>query len=230
MNEARWPPEVAQLLELGKVSHNEQIGEWLDYRELGLRAEHGSELTAMATDFALNTGDDDAPSTWGPLHAWRALGQFHAVEALQPLIDLLDEIEDEWLAIDFPRLCQLLGSRALPVLQANLIKGDRDELTSSYLVFGIEAIGKKNPETRRECIRILRRQLEQYAENSEVQNGELIHVLLELHDKSSLVLMARAFDEERVDGFLTSWGDVQNGYRLRKNMTPEDVLNEQADS
>ena len=40
----------------------------------------------MATDEELNQGDSDSQEFWSPVHAWRALGQLKAVQALEPIL------------------------------------------------------------------------------------------------------------------------------------------------
>ncbi len=228
MNESKWPPEVALLLELGPVGPSEQPSDWLDYRELGLSAEYAPALIELATDMELNQGDQDEASTWGPLHAWRALGQLHHVEALPSLIDLQNTLDDYWLVDDLQHLCLLFGPRSLPVLESALGGNGADDPAGAPVIFGLEAIGKKYPETRRECIRILSQALEQYEQLSHFSNGELIYGLVELRGKSALPLIAQAFAADQVHGMMINWETVQEAFRLHRNTTPEDVLAQQA--
>ena len=82
--------------------------EWPDYLELGLTQEHIPELIRMGTDEELNWADSDSLEVWAPVHAWRALGQLQAEEAIEPLMNLFHELEDsdwagEGLYSMFPR-------------------------------------------------------------------------------------------------------------------------------
>ena len=56
-------------------------GEWPDYlTTFGLGAEHVPELIRMTSDSALNRGTGG--DVWASTHAWRALGQLRAVDAV----------------------------------------------------------------------------------------------------------------------------------------------------
>lgn len=44
----------------------------------------------------------DSLEVWAPVHAWRALGQLRATEAIEPLITLFHDVEDEWNNFDLP--------------------------------------------------------------------------------------------------------------------------------
>jgi hypothetical protein len=59
--------------------------------EYSLTSKHIPALISLATQWV------DAPpenvAVYGPVHAWRALGQMRAVEAVQPLLDLLLDLK-----------------------------------------------------------------------------------------------------------------------------------------
>ena len=57
-----------------------------------LEKKHIPELIKMATDEELNQGDSDSQVVWSPVHAWRALGQLKASEALEHLLGLLYQL------------------------------------------------------------------------------------------------------------------------------------------
>ena len=59
---------------------------WPDYRKLGIGPEHIPDLIRMATDEELNEANEQNTEVWAPMHAWRALGQLRAVEAIEPLL------------------------------------------------------------------------------------------------------------------------------------------------
>jgi hypothetical protein len=84
---------VQRLLSIGEVrSHNPS--EWPDYcARFGLQREHISDLIRMACDAGLNQADSSSNEVWAPMHAWRALGQLRAEEAVLPLLALLRAAE-----------------------------------------------------------------------------------------------------------------------------------------
>ena len=69
---------VAKLLELGEPKYSRDFA-WPDYRRFGLGPEHIPALICIAVDPELIDLDDESdPRGWGPVHAWRALGQMKA--------------------------------------------------------------------------------------------------------------------------------------------------------
>src|SRR5947209_6188084 len=114
---ADYPPPLDQLLTLGEPR---QPG-WPDYRARGIGPQHVPDLIRMATDPGLNGADGDSPLVWAPAHAWRALGQLRAAEAVEPLLRLLEEQEDDdCLREELPEVFGLIGPPALPALSSFL--------------------------------------------------------------------------------------------------------------
>jgi len=79
-----YQPPVDKLLTYGE-SNLMTPDKWPDYQELGIGPEHIPDLIQMATDEELNEADVESREVWAPTHAWRALGQLRAVEAVEPL-------------------------------------------------------------------------------------------------------------------------------------------------
>ena len=101
---AGYQPPVARLLTMGE---SERISpeQWPDYHELGIGPEQIPDLIQMATDEALNEASSESPEVWAPVHAWRALGQLRAVEAVEPLLELFDKLQDDdWVHEELPSL------------------------------------------------------------------------------------------------------------------------------
>src|ERR1700757_365910 len=103
---------VSQLLSLGKLLD----GEWRDYKELGLSPENVPDLIRMAADEQLNNAPPEGALVWAPIHAWRALGQLGAAEAVAPLLSLLqriDDCDDDWAQSEIPEALASIGMPAL---------------------------------------------------------------------------------------------------------------------
>src|SRR5260221_13933415 len=92
MVQTTYQPPVDKLLTYGDAR---TFTEWPNYLVLGLTADHIPELIRMATDPALNSATSDTLEVWAPIHALRALGQLHAEAALEPLISLVDKVDDD---------------------------------------------------------------------------------------------------------------------------------------
>ena len=99
MDDRAYEEPVARLLVLGDVRTERERP---DYLGLGLGREHVPELIRMATDPDLNHGDSNSPDVWAPLHACRALGELRAEEAIEPLLLLFDDEDDDWMLEELP--------------------------------------------------------------------------------------------------------------------------------
>jgi hypothetical protein len=214
---------VSQLLILGKVE--DPRTPWRDYKALGLTPAHTPALLAMATDLELNRSVLESTEVWAPLHAWRALAQLRALEALPPLLELLDEFEgDEWLSEDLPAIAELLGPRALAALIAYLDRADNSDNRLGYLpvVEAMVRLGRKYPEARSRVIAILQRHLANYLENDDGFNGWLIDGLMTLRARQALPLMAAALVTESVDEMIVNWDHICKAFALPPTSDPAD--------
>jgi HEAT repeat protein len=173
--------------------------QWDDFGRLGLGAEHVPELIRMATDAALNeTGEE--PICWAPIHACRVLAQLRAEEAIEPLVNLLEEQEeDDWMREELPECLAAIGPAALATLGRFLADGRHRAFPRIGASQGIRKIGQRHPDRRGECVRMLAGQLEKHEENDPTLNAFLIDDLAELHAKETLPLVQRAFEADSVD-------------------------------
>jgi SEC-C motif len=200
---------------------------WLNYvSDLELTAEHVPELIRLACDAALHTAESEDPAVWAPTHAWRALGQLRAVEAVAPLLGLLRErADDDWVDIELPYVFGLIGPDAIPHVTDFLAD---QSVTTEPLITAIKClveIAERNPPFRNECIDILARRLKCGAENDPTVNGFLISALIDLEAIETIGVIRQAFDQQVVD--LSIAGDVEDvemefGLR-RQRSTPRPV-------
>src|ERR671938_481676 len=112
---------VQQLLSIGEIrSYNPS--DWPDYcARFALGREHIRDLIRMACDAALNQAESTSSEVWAPMHAWRALGQMRAEEAVLPLLALLRAAEDdEAAAEELPAVFGMIGQAAVSPLAAFL--------------------------------------------------------------------------------------------------------------
>ena len=138
MSQSQYQPPVAQLLNYGDCR---KFKKWPNYvQELCLEEKHIPELIKMATDEELNHGDSDSHEVWSPVHAWRALGQLKAAQALEPLMALLNNRDDDWISTDFPALCTLIGIEAIPVLKTFLADSSNDFYARSDAAESLKAV------------------------------------------------------------------------------------------
>ena len=182
---------------------------WPDYLALGFSAEHVSELIRMAMDENLNSADGDGPEVWGPLHAWRTLAQLGAVEAMEPLVRLLDKLpDDEWLAEELPEVFSLVGPAAILVLADFMNDDDMDEHARISAPACLERMAGDHPEYRDECAGLLTHRLTSYETNGSSLNGFIISSLIDLKAVDAIDAIRNAYFASCVD--LSVAGDIED--------------------
>jgi hypothetical protein len=200
---------VHQLLAVGDPRGRR---DWPDYpSEFGLAREQVPELIRMATDEGLLWADSESAEVWAPVHAWRTLGQLGAVEAAEPLFDLLRQIDEEqndWISEELPEVYGLLGPQAIPVVAAYLQDPSHGLWSRFAAGRAIGRIGVRHPEAREECITVLTGALEQHADNDPGLNGCLISELMELKAVEALPAIRAAFESGSVDELVP--GDLED--------------------
>jgi hypothetical protein len=187
-----------QLLALGRP---EPWDLWIDYPSKGLRREHAADLIRMATDPALLDGREEDLRAWGPLHAWRALGQIGAVEAVEPLLQLLRRIEendDDSVGEELPKVFGLIGITALELLKQFASDEQNDTFARVAAAEGIKYIGLGSAH-RVPCAATLAELLERSGTTDVTLNALLVVYLVELRAKQHVDVIDRAFSAGRVD-------------------------------
>lgn len=228
MAEYREPVNV--LLTLGdprEISH-----QWSDYSEYGIGVEHIPDLIQLATDPELHWADSESLEVWSSLHAWRALGQLRAEEAIEPLLNLFHELEeDDWVGEELPRVYGMIGAEAIPALTVYLADTSRNSFTRISAAQALSEIAMSHAEAREACVAALTRQLEIFGKNDRELNGFLISYLVDMQAVEAAPLMQRVFAARRVDKMVVGdWEDVQVGLGLKPDverdadffMDPED--------
>jgi hypothetical protein len=205
-----YRPPVDKLLTLGKTQRH---GTGVDYAKLGIRREHVPELIRMATDKALNSGPSDSELVWAPVHAWWALAELRADEAVVPLLSLLPRIHasnDDWVGEDVPRVLGAIGPAAIEPVTTYLADTGHDDWARVATAITLGRIGQAHPETRAVCVARLTAQLERFAAQSKHLNAFLISPLLDLRAVEAAPVMERAFASGPMDEMVQGdWEDVQ---------------------
>jgi hypothetical protein len=207
ITEDHYHPPVKQLLSLGEPQRDVV----LDYAGLGLSLNDVPALIRMATDYQLHNGPQDSPIVWAPVHAWRALAQLRAEEAIAPLVGLFrraDEAIDDWINADLPEALAWFGAPVLAPVTDFLANPAHGEWARVAAADTIGCVGKTNPELRADCVARLTVQLERFTEQSETFNAFLISPLWDLRAVEAMPVIERAFASGRVDESVQ--GDVED--------------------
>ena len=214
MSISNYQPPVSELLAYGDCRNYK---EWPNYvRELNFEDKHIPELIEMATDEKLSQADSDSQEVWSPVHAWRALGQLKAKQALKPLLGLLANRDDDWISSDFPTLCTLIGLDSIPLLKEFLANSSHNLYARCDAAQSLEAISHHYPETRGSNIAAIAEELEKFRTNDPTFNALLIGILVDLQAVETIDIIEQAFKADAVDTFITGyWSDIQVEFGLK---------------
>ncbi|MCI0476396.1 MAG: DUF1186 family protein [Anaerolineales bacterium] len=220
MTAQNYAMPVAKLLTLGDLRGEDK---WRDYLNLGFKIEHVPELIRMTRDTELWFADSESKEVWANLHAWRTLGQLRAQEAIVPLLDLFQRIDDDgddWVGEELPEVYALIGPAAIPAL-ANYLGDPAHGLWARIgASTSIEKIGQQHPGARADCAATLARALENFDKQESELNASLISDLCDLGPTDYLPLIERAFASKRVDESMSGdWQDIQIELGLLKART-----------
>jgi len=197
MSKLNYAPPVDKLLTMGDCR---DFRKWPDYLELGLNAEHIPDLIRMATDAKLNWADPASVEVWAPIHAWRALGQLRAAAAIEPLLNLFDEmIDSDWIDETMPRVFGLIGPAAIPALSAFMAGTKHDMYARIAASTCLEHIGNRHRAAKPACAAAVAAELEKFAGHDPTFNAFLISALIDLEASEFLPLINRVFMADRVD-------------------------------
>lgn len=217
MTMQNYPLPLNKLLTLGKPG---SFG-WDNYGGYGITTEHIPDLIRMATNVELNQGDPESAEVWGPLHAWRALGQLGAESAIEPLIALFHELEDDdYIVQELPTVFAFIGEATISPLAAYLADESRGLFPHMFAVESLETVGGMNPELELVCVAVLDNQLQKYEQNDPVLNGAIIGSIVALGGEEAIGTINRAFLARRVDETIA--GDWQHVRKMLGVGTPED--------
>jgi hypothetical protein len=183
---------------------------WADYRaEFGFTAADIPQLIALATDKRPNGLAGDDPAVWGPLHAWRALGQLEAAEAIEPLLESQAGPDcDDWAAEDLPEIFALIGPPAIPPLERALQNPRRLHFAADSAMAGLRDIAQRYADCRDRCVAILAGVLDADHDSTPEINASAVSNLLDLHAVEAIAAIRAAFGRNEVD--LSVAGDIED--------------------
>lgn len=235
MSNPTYYPPVDKLLSYGECnSHNVQP--WSDYRQdLDLNAEHIPALIEMVQDEALwdllftdadaertvveQKGWDPDVAFWAPIHAWRALGQLQAAEAVKPLAYVLEHQDIDWCWEELPEVFGLIGPEAIPPLDELISPetADLDYNSKVILVSGLTKIAQNFSDERDRCVEVCTRHLSNYENQHITLNGSLALALYKLKALEAVPVMEAAYTAGKVDEMMMgSWARVQVNLGLKE--------------
>ena len=214
---------VDQLLTLGRPPLD-----WPDYRQKGLDAAAVPELIRLMEDPAWIAEDAEAPALYAPIHAWRALAQLGAAEAVEPMLRTARALEStewgrEWQMEELPEAFEMIGPPAIPMLGRELANQSESLWVRNSAAKGLALIATSIPDHADSCIRPLVDQMNRYQENPPDLNGFLIGYLLDLKRVETGDVIRDAYRAGLVDDSIVTWGNVRDEFGIeRRQDDPSD--------
>lgn len=220
------PTSVQNLFKLG-LSWDQAA--WPDYSAMDVRPEHTPALISVLKRTRAIWDEyedyDSEPEAWAPMHAWRALGQFRAVEAIPALLelpDLIDDYDAEIIQEELPQVFASIGPAAIPALTDYLNNPEHDMWALLCAAEGLTQIAKQHPQSRAEIVNTISNALRNFSEQDATYNAFLAGYLKDLKAVEAAPLVEEAFQADQIDETVFGdWEDYQvNVGLLEKRLTP----------
>ncbi len=227
---ARWDtthdnayvPPVADLLGIGRPSSRGSIDDH-DFLARGIGPEHVPDLIRMVCDERLHTLPGDDKGVYAPIHAWRALAQLRAGDAIEPLLSQMYRFDvdgDDWISEDYPHVFEKIGRAAVPHLERFLLDRTRGEFSRMCAVGSLERLMIGHPDIRDRvidlCATIVRRADREFP----TVVADCIWVLATGKAVEHAAIMERAYALGRVDESMC--GDLED-MQVRMGVIPHRI-------
>lgn len=146
--------------------------------------------------------DPEDVTVFAPVHAWRALAQLKAIEAVPMLLEMttvMDRDHDDWYLNEFPQAFGLIGPAAVVPMQDYLQDPNPGVFAHICIAHGLERIATLHPQSRDTVVSILAECLSHYQDNDDSYNACFISYLVDLHATEHAEIIERAFAANKVD-------------------------------
>lgn len=189
------------LFELGDPRKYKNNGtKWPDYLQYGFTDHDISELLRLVGDRELDNAPSESDIVWVPLHAWRTLGQLKTPKAVQPLIDMFDELhDDDWAYEELSIVLGMIGEASIEPLAKYISSSQHGESARIMALGGLEEIVRHHPDLRNLVIEKFQDYMKMPDLSSEGLNGSLIACLLNLNAVELIEDIQRMFKQDCVE-------------------------------
>jgi hypothetical protein len=162
----------------------------------------------MLGDSALHSAGE--PRAWAPVHAWRALAQLRATDAIAPLLTVLDTVDDDWVSEDVPRALAVLGEAIVEPIAAYLADDSKGLFSRAGASEALVRLATTSPSMRGPVIDILTNHLSRLDGANADLNSFIVSDLVELDAVEAVPAIERAFAADVVEWEVCGdWEDVQ---------------------
>jgi uncharacterized protein len=199
-------PKIQPLLTLGQPPNHSA---WPDYLgEYGFTTDDVPALLALFTDATIDALPRGSPEIWGPVYAWRILGQLGSAAAIVPIIQSFDRLCDDDCALD--ELCEvigMIGPAAIPALMQHWQQSDKEEFSLVMAMDALSEIALHHPATREQILNIFRAYMARPSMSAYTLNGLLMARLLDLKATDAIEEIRQMFALGCVD--IGCAGDIE---------------------
>lgn len=148
-----------------------------------------------------------------PVTAWRTLADLKDETAVEPLIELLEELDDEyddWVGEEMPHVFGKLGPSAIEPLMRVADDDSQHEFIRSIAVRGLRQVAHYHPDTRNRIVAALTEMMASAADRPVKLNSTVLVELVELRGVEAAEPIERAFAADLLDvGRMGDWEDVR---------------------
>ena len=212
MSPLEMKDKINRLLEFGDPRTIKKHGQWPDYLQYGFTDEDIPTLIELVTDPAFDDRPSDDNAIWGPLHAWRILGQLKSTKAIQPLIEMFDS----WAIDELPKVIGMIGSSAIKPLAAYSKEKNHPEFALIIALDGLKEIAIVQPEFRIEVLDVYRQYMLEPDLTMGLLNGLIMASLLNLKATELIDEIRKMFSQDCVDiGVAGDLEDIEIDLGLR---------------
>lgn len=153
---------------------------WEDYLHHGFSDADIPALLELLSDRQLHRSPD-MNQVSAPLYAWRILGQLRSVEAIDPLIALTLEYQNNhFLQSEVAVALGMIGKPAMAQIAKMLLDETEEENQKKTAAETLSAIAQDSPELREEVIHHFRQYLQSPNPDYSVHNGLLVSHLIDI--------------------------------------------------
>ena len=185
--------------------------------ECGLSRDDVPSLIDLASQWTSDNWFDehpsDDPARWAPIHAWRAIGQLGAAEAVRQLLALQSDMEradNDWYLEEFPDIFAMMGPAVIDELTDFLADPGNGEYPRVAAAHSLCKIGQRYSEQHERVVGILTGQLTKREPELYSYNGLLVSYLLRLGAVESAEVIERAYAANVVDEYVCGdWETVR---------------------
>lgn len=205
-----------KLLRIGTASAPH---EWPNYvQDYQLSAADIPELVVLLEDRSIIQTHNTRTSkkSWAPIHAWRALGQLRAVDALPSLFQLLDGWNDfDYALEEIYRVLAMIGEPALAPAQRYFQDRTHPEFSRVMAMDALKELALQYPHLHKAVLTLFADYLKQADPRAPSLNALLILHLADLRAYDLWPAIQALYEHQQVDPMILDQEDAEIEFGLR---------------